>query len=213
MVTNHPHIRKQNQPLPTCDTIQDLLTIRPDIVKISLTDPDFASLFRMHPNAIAPDSNELIKFHIGRHFVESLRDHQYTEAANGYWTDWIRPNPPPSPHELALIIIDAYPHMQERAFKAANFVRQRHVSYEDTRHTFLVHGVFIHDEYTVYLPPDPTAWSCTHSRSRKHEPEYAQATTCPDIANDAPFLKHGKRCAHMLAAWMYHTILNHPTLS
>ena len=55
-----------------------------------------------------------------------------------------------------------------------------------------------HPHYQAYIDPtNRPNWHCKILKPKNG------SQPCPDMEHNAPFLKHGKRCKHIMAAWLY----------
>lgn len=105
-------------------------------------------------------------------------------------------------HALALIVTTDYPNMNSRVNKAIDLVQHDRITANHRPHTYHIKSIDTPERtYRVNIPPDNRKnWTCM----RIQDPDNGHThLNCPDIAHRAPFLKHGKRCKHMIAAWMY----------
>lgn len=101
---------------------------------------------------------------------------------------------------LAAKVTDAYPEMKSRVGRAVALVLKGNVTANHRPYTYHVKPIDNPARtYRVHIPPDRTQWACTLIQDPDSGHTHLE---CPDIEHAAPFLKHGKRCKHMMAAWL-----------
>lgn len=97
-------------------------------------------------------------------------------------------------------IITRHPTIQTRATRAVDLVIRDHVTPENYSIYHVTSQRRTDIRYKVDIDPDDrTRWSCW-----TYDPSHGghSLAKCPDILRNAPRLRYGKRCKHMIAAWM-----------
>jgi len=108
----------------------------------------------------------------------------------------------PSLIDMQRAIVGAYPEMESRAAKSVALVAGGHVTATLGQHNYHIASQTTPGRtYHCNIPPDNRHnWTCTivqdPGTGHTHLP-------CPDLKHRAPHLKHGRRCKHLIAAWMY----------
>ena len=99
-------------------------------------------------------------------------------------------------------VVQAYPEMASRAAKAVALVAGGHVTTTLGQHNYHITSQGTPGRtYHASIPPDNRpSWSCTIVQDPKTRHSHLP---CPDLQHRAPHLKHGRRCKHLIAAWMY----------
>jgi hypothetical protein len=190
-------------------TVEELYGINPNIVKVHIPKDEYAFAFSMRPMAFhTPTRNDYgFAFRAGNGFTDSLRKWRFTHTENSYWHIWF---PPTNTSDevfilgLADMIAQRYPEARSRALKAARLVLAGNVAPRpepDFPHEYIVESLDTKGRrYQVYIDPDNRKnWHCMIIRDKNRDKEH---TACPD-RNFAPMMKHGRRCKHILAAWMF----------
>ena len=104
--------------------------------------------------------------------------------------------------EMQQAIVRAYPQMESRTEKAVALVAGGRVTTALGQHNYHITSQDTPGRtYHCNIPPDNRRnWMCTIVQDPKTHHSHLP---CPDLSHRAPHLKHGRRCKHLIAAWMY----------
>ena len=111
-------------------------------------------------------------------------------------------NADPKLIEMQEAIVRAYPQMESRAEKAVALVAGGRVTATLGAHNYHIASQGTPGRtYHCNIPPhNRPNWTCTIVQDPKTHHTHLP---CPDLRFRAPHLKHGRRCKHLIAAWMY----------
>lgn len=191
-------------------SIAHLLSIHPRVTHLLLpVNEDLAHVMHIYPTAHYPhtqisDARDSGTFRMREtpELMAELKAAGVTPARNGDFYTYRLPDhfQPDKCDQVATHIAEQFKPAMERAFKAAALARSGKITaVEGKTHTYQITGTTRPDRtYTVFIPPrDRKAWTCT----------------CPDfrgtkgLAGRAPYLKNGRRCKHLFAAWMFENLV------
>ena len=206
-MNRYPHDRPGEPPV--IESVEELYGINPNIVKIQLPKEDFAFAFGMRPMAFHPHNGDDygFTFRAGDGFDDSLKAWDFHHLQRAYWHVWLPPDqdtPEIALASMEALITDRYPKAASRASRAAQLVlagKVRPAPEAALEHEYVVDSQYTKGRmYQVYIDPhNRQNWHCMIINDEDRDKEH---TPCPDLMF-APFLKNGRRCKHMLAAWMF----------
>jgi hypothetical protein len=193
-------------------SLQHLLSIHPGVTELHFpANPDLAAVTFIHPTAHYPPTSTASRIHSGTFefhatpaLMASLETAGIQPEHKRHWIIYRIPGSvDPNEHErLAAYISDRFPKARARAFHAAYLARSGNVVPAEKRpHTYYVKDPLTPKRtFEVYIAPDNRRnWSCFLVQNEQPRCDHVATPEC----ESAPYLKNGRRCGHMLAAWMY----------
>lgn len=184
----------------------------PGLQWLQFPHPNMAGYPHMHPCAhihYADGDGAYPNVDIPNNYYLKLQGDEWIQADSKWWIRFYPPDNPlrPKLDQYVQAISDKYPAAKTRAERAAELVLADKVAPMTSLHKKRVHEYWVTSQntpgrtYEVYIAPNNRRhWVCmiVQDPVTKHS-----HLNCPDCERNAPFLKYGKRCKHMLAAWMY----------